>query len=44
MITDRELRAAARESNLPVDVVEKDYVLGWVLFGIISSAASGSGV
>jgi predicted nucleotidyltransferase component of viral defense system len=42
MITDRELRAVARERNLPVDVVEKDYVLGWILFGIASSAASGS--
>lgn len=42
MITDRELRAAARKRNLPVDVVEKDYVLGWILFGISSSASSGS--
>lgn len=42
MITDRELRALARERNLPVDVIEKDYVLGWILFGIASSAASDS--
>lgn len=42
MITDRELRAIAKERNLPVDVVEKDYVLGWMLYGIASSAASDS--
>lgn len=32
MITDRELRDIAKQRNLPVDVVEKDYVLGWILF------------
>jgi predicted nucleotidyltransferase component of viral defense system len=42
MITDRKLRAVARKRNLPVDVVEKDYVLGWILFGIASCPASDS--
>ena len=34
MITREELREAAREFQLDVNVVEKDYVLGWLLAGI----------
>jgi predicted nucleotidyltransferase component of viral defense system len=34
MITTRDLRARAAEWALREDVVEKDYVLGWVLAGI----------
>lgn len=42
MISPQELRRMARERRLPLDLVEKDYVLGWILFGVASSAASGS--
>lgn len=34
MITERDLRARVAEWGLRDDVVEKDYVLGWVLAGI----------
>ena len=34
MIDRRELLAKARERGLPLAMVEKDYVLGWALFGI----------
>lgn len=34
MIDRRELLARARERNLPLGMIEKDYVLGWLLFGI----------
>ena len=34
MINQRDLRARADEWALREDVVEKDYVLGWVLAGI----------
>lgn len=34
MIDKRELLARARELRLPLPTVEKDYVLGWVLFGL----------
>lgn len=34
MIDRRELLARSRERNLPLQVIEKDYVLGWVLFGL----------
>ena len=34
MISREELREAAREFQLDVNVVEKDYVLGWLLAGI----------
>lgn len=37
MIAPQELRKEAREKRLPVDLIEKDYVLGWILFGIASS-------
>lgn len=34
MIDRRELLEKAREKNLPLGMIEKDYVLGWLLFGI----------
>ena len=34
MISERDLRARVAEWSLRDDVVEKDYVLGWVLAGI----------
>lgn len=34
MIDRRELLAKARERALPLQMVEKDYVLGWVLYGV----------
>ena len=34
MIDRRELLARARERRLPLPMVEKDYVLGWVLYGL----------
>ena len=34
MIDRRELLAKARERHLPLMMVEKDYVSGWVLFGL----------
>lgn len=34
MIDRRELLAKARERHLPLNMIEKDYVLGWVLFGL----------
>ena len=34
MITERDLRARVAEWALREDVVERDYVLGWVLAGI----------
>ena len=40
MISPQELRKAARQSRLALDLVEKDYALGWILFGIASSSAS----
>lgn len=40
MILAQELRKVARERNLPLDLVEKDYVLGWLLFGIFSGSVS----
>jgi predicted nucleotidyltransferase component of viral defense system len=42
MIRDTELRAMARQKRLALDVIEKDYVLGWILFGIASSTISNS--
>ena len=41
MIDKRELLEKARERNLSLAMIEKDYILGWVLFGF-SSAASGN--
>ena len=40
MITNRELAAAANEWRLRHDVVEKDYVLGWLLAGIANHEAT----
>lgn len=40
MISPQELRKTARERGLALDLVEKDYVLGWILFGIASSSIS----
>jgi predicted nucleotidyltransferase component of viral defense system len=34
-----ELRATAREIGFPVDVIEKDYALGWILAGVVRSSA-----
>lgn len=34
MITKQEIIDFAREFNLPVNTIEKDYVLGWLLAGI----------
>ena len=34
LIDKRELLEKARERNLTLGIVEKDYVLGWLLFGL----------
>ena len=34
LIDRRELLAQSRARNLPLQMIEKDYVLGWVLFGL----------
>jgi len=34
LIDRRELLARARERRIPLPMIEKDYVLGWALFGI----------
>ena len=34
LIDRRELLARVRERHLPLPMIEKDYVLGWVLFGL----------
>jgi predicted nucleotidyltransferase component of viral defense system len=34
LIDRRELLAESKERNLPLGIIEKDYVLGWLLFGI----------
>ena len=34
MIDKRELLAKARQRHLPLAMIEKDYVLGWALFGL----------
>jgi len=39
MITATEIRKIAKEWNLPEETIEKDYVLGWVLWGIANSQA-----
>lgn len=38
MIQSQILRRLAREWNLSVDIVEKHYILGWILFGISKSS------
>jgi len=40
MLSPQELRKIAREKKLALDLVEKDYVLGWILYGIYSSRLS----
>ncbi len=40
MIAPQELRRAARERRLALDLVEKDYVLGWILYSVSSSSLS----
>ncbi|MDG6995940.1 MAG: hypothetical protein JRN52_08455 [Nitrososphaerota archaeon] len=40
MISAQELRRNARERGLALDLVEKDYALGWLLYGIASSSIS----
>ena len=40
MLRPGELRTLARARHFPVDVVEKDYVLGWLLVGIGRSRAA----
>jgi len=35
------LRREARKRGVAVEIVEKDYMLGWILFGIASSSAAG---
>ena len=42
MIAAQELRRTARERRLALDLVEKDYVLGWILFGVSASSVSRS--
>jgi len=37
LIRPAELRATARLIGLPVDIVEKDYALGWILAGVVRS-------
>ena len=38
MIADRVLRRIARERNLRLDLIEKDYALGWMINGITASS------
>jgi len=38
MIADRVLRRIAREREMRLDLIEKDYALGWILYGITSSS------
>jgi len=40
MISLPELRRISRERKIALDLVEKDYAIGWVLFGISSSSLS----
>jgi predicted nucleotidyltransferase component of viral defense system len=40
MIAPQELRRTARERRLALDLVEKDYVLGWILCSVSSSSLS----
>jgi predicted nucleotidyltransferase component of viral defense system len=39
MIADRVLRRIARERKLRLDIIEKDYALGWILNGITASSS-----
>ena len=40
MISEQELRGLARERNLALDLLEKDYALGWILIGVSKSTLS----
>ena len=40
MISPQALRRISRERRIAVDLIEKDYALGWILFGIASSSIS----
>jgi len=42
MIPPQELRRISRERRIAIDLIEKDYVLGWILHGIVSSSISDS--
>ncbi len=44
MISVLELRERAREWSLREDIVEKDYALGWLLWGIASEALTNTWV
>lgn len=37
MITIHEIRSAATKTGLTNAVIEKDYALGWLLWGLTSS-------
>ena len=38
MIPDKDLRRMASQRKLPLDLIEKDYALGWILIGIFKSS------
>ncbi len=40
MISQQKLRNKAKELKLRVDMVEKDYILGWILYGVANSSAA----
>jgi hypothetical protein len=40
MISSSELRKIARERHLPLDLIEKDYTLGWILWGVARSSTA----
>ena len=40
MILEQVLRGLARERNLVLDLLEKDYALGWILIGVSKSTLS----
>jgi integrase len=41
LIDRRELLAKARERHLNLNIIEKDYVLGWLLYGFSETKHSG---
>lgn len=40
MIEDRVLRRMAADRKLGLDIIEKDYALGWILKGVSASSVS----
>ena len=42
MISDRDLRRIASQRKLPLDLIEKDYALGWILVGVFKSSMADS--